>query len=421
MKFFKILFFVAILVFSNTIFAQEIEVKPPRNIGTVQVFNPSKNDNTPIIRLNSNETLLFLFDDLDAGYKRYNYKIEHRNADWSESGIFQSEFLVGINNDYVRTYKNSFNTYKRYTNYQIQFPNRDMNVKLGGNYLLKVYLNDENNPVFTKRFAVYEGNVDVGMSFSRFVNPSVKDINQKIQTVVSSGSQNFTESPDGGKLFIMKNNNWNDHTTDLSPDFTRTNQLTYNNVKWTFEGGAEYNWFDTKNLDVPGLTTERNFRKDSVYHTVLRVDFPKYNLPYDDFGDVNGNFYIRSNRYGNEYLAASEADYTWIYFALDAFEDQNGLYQPYVVGAFNNWEISDNSKLKFNKDSQLWENEYFLKQGYYNYQYVVVNTKTKRVEPSYVSGSFWQTENMYQGLFYYRPWGGRYDILMGYGEVNTRN
>ncbi|WP_228063695.1 type IX secretion system plug protein [Faecalibacter rhinopitheci] len=421
MRLFNIVYITILCLFSTFVIGQTLEILPPKNITTVQVFNPQKNDNTAIIRLGSNEYLLFLFDDLEAGYKRYNYKIEHRNADWSESNIFESEYVVGLNNDYVRTYKNSFNTYKKFTNYQIQFPNKDMNVKLGGNYLLKVYTTNEDQPIFTKRFAVYQGNVDVGMKSSRYINPTYKDINQRIQTVISSGSQNLTETPDGGKLFIMKNNNWNEHIADINPDFTRSNQLTYNNVEWTFEGGGEYNWFDTKNLDVPGLTTERNFRKDSVYHTVLRVDFPKYNLPYDDYGDVNGNFYIRNNRFGNEYLAASEADYSWVYFALDAFEDQNGLYEPYVVGAFNNWEISPQSKLKYNPVSKLWENEYFLKQGYYNYQYVVVNTKNKRVEPSYVSGSFWQTENLYQGLFYYRPWGGRYDILMGYGEVNTRN
>lgn len=420
MNFFRSLLVVVITFIHFYGFAQVIEVKPPHNIATIQVFNPQRNDNTPIIKLNSNEYLLFLFDDLDAGYKRYNYKIEHRNADWSESGIFESEFIQGQNSDFIRTHKNSFNTYKKYTNYQLQFPNREMNVKLGGNYLLKVYLDNEDQPVFTKRFAVYQGNVEVGMQTSRYNNPVNKEVNQRIQTIVSSGSQNFTETPDGGRLFIMKNNNWNEHITDIRPDFTRNNQLTFNNVEWTFEGGSEYNWFDTKNLDVPGLTTERNFRKDSVYHTVLRVDFPKYNLPYDDFGDVNGNFYIRNNRYGNEYLAASEADYSWIYFALDAFEDQNGQFEPYVVGAFNNWEISPTSKMKYNSESKLWENEYFLKQGYYNYQYVVLNKKTNRIEPSYVSGSFWQTENMYQGLFYYRPWGGRYDILMGYGEANTR-
>jgi len=400
--------------------AQPLEVLPPENIKTIQLFNPKTNDNTPIIKLDSDEYLLFLFDDLDAGYKRYNYKVEHRNADWSASSIFQSEYVVGYTSDYVRTHKNSFNTYQRYTNYQIQFPNREMNVKLGGNYLLKVYTDNEDDPIFTKRFAVYQGNVEVGMNVSRYINPTKAEFNQRLQTVIASGTQNLIESNDAAKLFVMKNNNWNDHLIIDRPDFSRTNQLTYNNANINFEGGSEYNWFDTKNLDVPGLTTERNFRKDSVYHTLLRADYPKYNLPYDDFGDVNGNFYIRNNRYGNEYIAASEADYSWVYFALQDFEDQDGLYEPYVVGAFNNWEVTPTSKLKFNSATNLWENEYFLKQGYYNYQYVVKNVKTGKIEPSYVSGSFWQTENMYQGLFYYRPWGQRYDVLMGYGEANSR-
>ena len=97
-------------------------------------------------------------------------------------------------------------------------------------------------------------------------------------------------------------------------------------------------------------------------------------MPYDDYPDIDGNFFIRNNRYGNEYAANSEADYSWVYFALDA----------------------------------------------YNYQYVVKNTKTGKIDPSYVSGSFWQTENQYQALFYYRPWGQRYDVLMGYGTGNSR-
>lgn len=408
------------MLLSNTVFSQNVEVQIQKNIGTVQIFNPKTNDNTPIIKLNSDEKLIFLFDDLNGGYTRYNYKIEHRNADWSESNIFQSEYLIGLPSDYVKTHKNSFNTFKKYTNYQIEFPNTQMNVKLAGNYLLKVYTNNENKPVFTKKFAIYQGNVEVGIQFSRYINPTKPEFNQRLQTTVSSQYQNLLETADGAKLFVMKNNNWADSKTNLRPDFSRNNQLTYNNLEWTFEGGSEYNWFDNKNLEINGLTTERTFRKDSVYHTILRVDVPKYNYPYDDFGDINGNFFIRNNRFGNEYLASSEADYSWVYFALDNFDDQNGLYEPYVVGAFNNWEISNLSKLKFNEESKLWENELFLKQGYYNYQYVVKNTRTNLIETSYVDGSFWQTENIYQGLFYYRPWGGRYDILMGYGEVNTR-
>ena len=416
MKFYTIIFcFLAI-----SIFAQVEEVNPPKNIKTIQVFNPQTNDNTPIIRLNSGEYLFFLFDDLDAGYKRYQYSIEHRNADWTPSNIFQSEFLNGVNTDYARIHKNSFNTYQRYTNYQIKFPNEQMNVKLPGNYIIKVFLENDNNPILTQRFAIYQPTTDVGLMVSRFNNPTKKELNQRLQVQVASGTQDLLEVPDGAKLFLMKNNNWKEGFFINRPTFSRSNLLTYSDTNILFNGGSEYNWFDNKNLEVPSLTTEKAFRKDSVFHTVLRVDIPKYNLPYDDFPDINGNYYIRNNRFGNEYIANSEADYSWVYFALDAFEDQNGLYAPYVVGAFNNWRIDENSKLE-KDDSGLWVTELFLKQGYYNYQYVVKNTKTGQIDPSYVSGSFWQTENQYQALFYYRPWGQRYDVLIGYVSGNSRN
>ncbi|SHK51973.1 protein of unknown function [Chishuiella changwenlii] len=416
MRFYTVIFY----FLATCIFGQVEEINPPRNIKTLQVFNPQTNDNTPIIRLNSGEYLFFLFDDLDAGYKRYQYSIEHRNADWTPSNIFQSEFLNGVNTDYARIHKNSFNTYQRYTNYQIKFPNEQMNIKLPGNYIIKVFLENDNNPILTQRFAVYQPITDVGVMVSRFNNPTKKELNQRLQVQVASGTQDLLEVPDGAKLFLMKNNNWKEGFFINRPTFSRSNLLTYSDTNILFNGGAEYNWFDNKNLEVPSLTTEKAFRKDSVFHTVLRVDIPKYNLPYDDFPDINGNYYIRNNRFGNEYIANSEADYSWVYFALDAFEDQNGLYAPYVVGAFNNWKIDENSKLE-KDDSGLWVTELFLKQGYYNYQYVVKNTKTGQIDPTYVSGSFWQTENQYQALFYYRPWGQRYDVLMGYGSGNSRN
>ena len=416
MKFYSLIF----CLIASIVFGQFQDVKPPKNIKSLQIFNPQTNDNTPVIRIGGSESLFFIFDDMNAGYKRYQYSIEHRNADWSESNIFQSEFLVGVNSDYVRTHKNSFNTYQKYTNYQIQFPNEQMNIKLAGNYLLKVYLDNDSKPIFTQCFSVYQPITDVGVMISRYNNPTEKELNQRLQIQVTSGTQNLIEAQDGAKLFLMKNNNWNEGYFVNRPTFSRNNQLTYNDINMLFAGGAEYNWFDNKNLEVASLTTESTFRKDSVYHTVLRADFPKYNLPYDDFPDINGNFFIRNNRYGNEYAANSEADYAWVYFALENFEDQQGLYEPYVVGAFNKWQIDEDSKLLKDEKTGLWVTELFLKQGYYNYQYVVKNTKTGKIDPNYVSGSFCHVLNQYQVLFYYRPWGQRYDVLMGYGTGNSR-
>lgn len=393
------------------------EVIPPSSIRTVQLFNPQTNDQTPVVRLNG-EYLVLSFDDLDAGFKEYNYKVEHYNADWTPSGIFQSEFLDGYGSNYIRDYMHSFNTFQTYTHYKLQIPNADMRLKLAGNYVVKVYTKDENNPIFTKRFALYEErSVNLGMQVERGIGSG--NLNQRLNVVVTSAQMNLTETPDGATLFIMKNGNWDDNLTISKPQFIKNSQLTYRDQNSLMEGNSEYLWFDTKNLDAPAMTTERSFRKDSIYHTILRPDFQKWNLSYFDDPDVNGAFYVRNVNIANQNLSGSEADYTWVHFALDEFDDKQGAKELYIVGAFNNWQIAPEYQLR-QSDSNYWEASVLLKQGYYNYQYAVLDRKTNHVSMSEINGSYWQTENNYQGLFYYRPWGVRYDVLMGFGEVNTR-
>lgn len=394
------------------------EVLPPENIKSVQLFNPQTNDQTPIIRLGS-EYLILSFDDLRQGYKEYNYKIEHYNADWTPSGIFQSEFLDGYSSNYIRDYKNSFNTYQAYTHFQLQIPNRDMRLKLPGNYAIKIYTNDENKPIFTRRFAVYQDQyVNVGIQEERAIGSG--DLNQRISVVASSGQLNLTETPDGAKLFIMKNNNWNDHLVINRPQFIQSSKLTYRDQNFLFEGGSEYLWFDTKNVDIASMNTERIFKHDSIYHVVLRPDFPRRKVGYFDDKDLNGSFYIRNTKIPNQNLSATEADYVWVHFAMENFNDAGGTKELYIVGAFNNWQLTPENKLVFT-ESQYWEVAILLKQGYYNYQYAVYDTVNDTVSYSEIDGSFWEAENLYQALFYYRPWGVRYDMLVGYSEVNSRN
>jgi hypothetical protein len=412
-------FSAVILVFAmmQSLLAQKYqEILPPFNIRTTQLFNPQTNDQTPVIRMG--EYLVLSFDDLEPGFKEYNYKIEHYNADWTPSGVFQSEFLDGYSSNYIRDYQNSFNTYQAYTHYSVQIPNRDARLKLPGNYVVKVYTKDENTPLFTKRFAVYEERkVNLGMQVERAIGSG--NLNQRLNVTVSSIQQNLTETPDGATLFLMKNGNWEDNLVITKPSFIKNTQLTYRDQNFVMEGNSEYLWFDTKNLEAPAMTTERSFRQDSIYHTVLRPDFQKWNLTYFDDQDVNGAFYIRSVNIANQTLSSSEADYTWVHFALDDFDDKQGTKELYVVGAFNNWQIAPEFRLK-KTDSEYWEVAVLLKQGYYNYQYAVLDRKTNQVSMSEINGSYWQTENNYQALFYYRPWGVRYDVLMGFGEVNTR-
>ena len=65
----------------------------------------------------------------------------------------------------------------------------------------------------------------------------------------------------------------------------------------------------------------------------------------------------------------------------------------------------------YNADTGRYETSFKLKQGFYNYKYVVEN-KDGSLDEGRISGNFWQTENDYSVLVYYRDLGARYDRLI---------
>ena len=59
-------------------------------------------------------------------------------------------------------------------------------------------------------------------------------------------------------------------------------------------------------------------------------------------------------------------------------------------------------------------------QGFYNYKYVVVN-RDGTIDQGAISGDFWQTENDYSVIVYFRDLGARYDRIIGTGSANSTN
>ena len=59
--------------------------------------------------------------------------------------------------------------------------------------------------------------------------------------------------------------------------------------------------------------------------------------------------------------------------------------------------------------------------GFYNYEYVTVNTGERESMPSleFTEGNHFETENFYEILVYYRALGGRSDQLVGVFTLNS--
>ena len=73
--------------------------------------------------------------------------------------------------------------------------------------------------------------------------------------------------------------------------------------------------------------------------------------------------------------------------------------------------------MHYDEQARMYECGVLLKQGYYNYQfrqYVNGVGRTLLTE-----GDFYQTENEYLILVYYRPQGARYDALAGFLKLKN--
>ena len=108
-----------------------------------------------------------------------------------------------------------------------------------------------------------------------------------------------------------------------------------------------------------------------------------------------------------------------VHFSLP-YNPEMGLDDVYIFGKFNNYEISEETRMTYNEDTGNLELMYPFKQGFYNYKYVTEDQEGV-INLNSVSGNFHFTENNYLILVYYRNFGDMYDSIIGIGSANSRD
>ena len=400
MKLFKIL----TVFFSISICSQEIR--------SVQVFNPKTNDETPVIAMG--EQLILRFDDLSNSSQLYRYTLKHYSRNWEDDGLFFTEFANGSLNALIDNFQYSFNTYQKYTHYELAFPNEKIQPKISGNYEIIVYKDSQDKPLFTKRFCIYEDSASLGINVSRFIDAKNPDLKQRLEIQAVGNGAGITNNLSSITLNVIQNNNWNIALRNLRASSTMGNKLLFQQLNLAFPGNNEFYYFDNKAInqamDMVAGTENVDGRNYTYLHPVWA-----YPGDYQYQPDVNGAFYFRRNDLGIERNANREADYSWVYFALDS---QKSDKEFYVLGLFNDYKADKTSQMQYDEKAQKYIAKIYLKQGFYNY---IIATKGSDGKLNYgeVNGNFWQTENLYQAFLYYTPFGRNFDGLIGYGEFRT--
>ncbi|GGG41220.1 type IX secretion system plug protein [Bizionia arctica] len=403
------------IIISIPSFAQVTEeMTPPVDIKTIIFTGDTQQSQLPIIKLG--DRIVLEFDALNANEDDYYYKIEHFDYDWTPSNLSKAEYMSGYDNQRLRTYENSFNTFQIYSHYNLTIPNEyTRGLIKSGNYMLQIF-NDYDEMVFSRKFMIFETNASVGV----FIRTSrdVKYLYEK-QTVdinISSSSIQFNNPAETVKTLIVQNNNLNTAISNVKPQYTLGNELVYKyTTETSFWGGNEFLNFENK--DIKGSNSAIQFIElNELYNNFLFTNYVRGNNPYTYNPDIDGNFVITALDTERPWI---EADYAWIHFSL--LPDANLMNKNiYVYGNFNNYETNEENKMIFNESRGVYEAQLLLKQGFYNYKYVLVDDNDE-IQEGAISGNYNQTDNNYKVLVYYRDLGARYDRLVGVGESNSVN
>ncbi len=400
------------LLFIPCLYAQvREEVNPPENIKSI-LFRGSTEDQFPIVQLG--ETITLEFDDLTASEQDYYYKIVHCDYDWTPSSLLKSQYLNGADNQRIVDYINSYNTLQSFSNYRLTIPNDNVRLKVSGNHLIEIY-NAHDELQFSRRFIVYKDAVKVGGVVKRSRDFEFINEKQVVQFTINPNSFPLVNPKEEVKVAILQNYSWPTAITNIAPQFTLGNELVYKYDQETgFFGGNEFFNFDTKDLRAPSSAISRIELTD-LYNHYLFTDYYRYDRPYTYYPDINGDFIIRTLQGDDN---SREAEYTKVHFSLPYTADL-ALNNVYVFGKFNNYALEEVNKMEYNEKNGNMEAVIKLKQGFYNYKYVLKGNDGK-VYLNTVDGNFHFTENNYLILVYYRNFGDIYDGIIGVGSVNSR-
>ncbi len=411
MRFFLKHLLVFLIAFSAFAQVQE-EVNPPPHIKTV-IFKGPTEDQFPIVRLD--EKIYLEFDDLTASEQDYYYKLIHCDYDWTPSQLLKSQFLSGMDNQRIINYENSYTTLQPYSNYQLEIPNDQVKLLVTGNYVLEIY-NSANELQFSRRFIIYDNLVQVGGLVRRSRDFEYLNEKQVVQFSINTTGFPVVNPKQEIKVAIVQNYFWPTTLYNIKPQFTVGNELVYKYDKETsFFGGNEFLNFDTKDLRVPTFAISK-IRLTDIYQHYLFANEYRNDRPYTFFPDINGDFVVRTLQ-GED--VSREAEYTMVHFKLP-YEPELGLDNVYVFGKFNNYDLSEENKMDYNEETGYMELSYPIKQGFYNYKFVL-EKDDGTVNLNQVSGNFHFTENNYLILVYYRNFGDFYDGIIGIGTANSRD
>lgn len=373
----------------------------------------------PVIELNSGNSLEMRFDWMDTESESIQYKIIHCDRNWQASDLLPNQYLDGFQTGYINEMDFSFNTWVPFVSYSFAIPNRDTQFKISGNYVLQAFLRDQpDTPLFTYRFIITETNYlattlvkrsDIVQERSRLqeVDCSLITNNSLLNPLITIQAR------------VLQNFRWDNASKLLKPKFIRGSELIFDYTKESsFEAGNEYRFINMKSntyysSNVAGFDDSKDTNR-----LIMEAEINREQLGYSFMEDINGKYLIKNDDGLTSY---TDADYLWVDFTLPFPQGPIALGNFYINGSFALNPYDKKYRLNYDHAKKAYTIRLLLKQGYYNYQFLLLQDSYKHGTPDYIEGSYYETENEYTTIFYYNDVRLNADRVIAVQKNNSTN
>lgn len=358
-------------------------------------------------------TINLTFDELGDDRRYLRYSFEHLTPDWRPSGLLPSEYASGFDEGRVEDFAFSQNTYRHYVNYRIVIPSKELRPLISGNYIVRVW--DEDAPdeaLLQSRFCVSEQVGTLTVDATHLTDRGSDGPFQQVSFTYNPGDLPIRD-PFADLTAIVVQNNDPATAAMVKPMRVQGKELIYEHrPELLFRAGNEFRRFETTRTDYAGMHVESNRYEGEGYTATLTTDTGRAEAGYVYDRTQQGRFKV------DEYYSSDPdlgADYVMTEFTLDFPKVMNG--EVHVRGALTDYQADDNTRMEYDEDAHLYRLRMLLKQGSYNYQYVLLDPATGTLTPAPVEGDYYETGNEYTVYIYYNPPGARYARLLNVTSI----
>ena len=401
---------VGILSLQMSAFSQQHEIRS-ENIASLQVVSGTDWMGDAVLRLGSTDRLTVSFDDLTHQYHRYVYSLTHCEPDWTPTeGLFTSDFMSGFQDDItIDNYKESINTNQLYTHYTLRIPNSSCAPKISGNYQLDIIDDETKDTVITARFMVNENIANISTAILTDTDIDVRKSHQQVNIRLDYPQALKASNPrEQFRVLVMQNHRSDNQVWCPPAPIMRPGTLEWTHTKkLIFPAGNEFHKFEMLDVHRNSMGVESLQWDGEWNHAYLYHDYPRRAYVFDE--DADGAFYIRnSDNVENDITS----EYVKVHFYLDTPRLDGDVY---VDGKWTYNELSEKYLMQYDEQNKWYHAEIPLKYGYYSYQYINIlpDYSLKLTPTSETEGDFYQTQNRYLVMAYYRGNGDRFWRLIG--------